>query len=284
MSVVHQELILKSREGNPLRTDIRYVSTHRPKPIVLFIHGFKGFKDWGAFPLIRDRLANEGYVVIAFNFSHNGIGNDLQNFTELDRFAEQTISRELGEVKDILSMTRKGELAIDQDEIDTNSISILAHSRGAGTAMLAVSEDMDIQNLILWAPISSFNRFSDRQNAEWRKTGFIEQLNSRTNQLMRINSALLDDLEDNKEKFDIPRIAKELSASNIPLHIIVGSEDISTPIAESNAIAKAYGEKVRLTIIEKTGHTFGAVHPFEDSSDALEQLITQTITYLKNDQ
>lgn len=283
MSVIHQELILKSDEGESLRTDIRYISTHKPKPVVLFIHGFKGFKDWGAFPMLRDRLANAGYVVVAFNFSHNGIGDDLLNFTELDKFAEQTISRELDEVKEILAMIRTGELPIDRDEIDTNSISIIAHSRGAGTAMLAASEDTNIQHLILWAPISSFDRFSDRQNTEWQKTGFIEQLNSRTNQLMRINRTLLDDLEVNKERFDILRIAGKLSASDIPLFITVGSEDISTPVTESKAIAKAYGEKVKLTIIERTGHTFGAVHPFEDSSDALEQLIAQTIMYLEND-
>ncbi len=282
MSVVHQELILKSCEGDPIRTDIRYVSTHSPKPVVLFLHGFKGFKDWGPFPMIRDRLAKEGYFVVAFNFSHNGIGDDLYNFTELDLFAEQTISLELNEVKDVLAIIRKGELPINQDEINTDSISILAHSRGAATAMLATSEDKNIYNLVLWAPVSSFNRFSDRQNAEWRKNGFVEQLNSRTNQWMRINSALLADLETNEEKFNIARIAKQLSVSNIPLHIIVGSEDISTPVAESQEIAEAYGEKATLSIIEKTGHTFGAVHPFEGTNDALEKLIKQTVTYLKN--
>ena len=39
-------------------------------------HGFKGFKDWGFFPHLADRLARAGLVAVSFNFSGSGVGPD----------------------------------------------------------------------------------------------------------------------------------------------------------------------------------------------------------------
>lgn len=43
---------IDSTEGNPIRWDLYspISGTSREFPVILFIHGFKGFKDWGAFP------------------------------------------------------------------------------------------------------------------------------------------------------------------------------------------------------------------------------------------
>src|SRR5690348_7330974 len=103
-NITQEAFTLSSREGEKLRADIRYVKTGEPKPVILFLHGFKGFKDWGAFPAVREYLALAGFVSIGFNFSHNGIGEDLQTFTELDRFSHNTFSLELQEIEDVLGI------------------------------------------------------------------------------------------------------------------------------------------------------------------------------------
>ena len=41
--------------------------------IVIFIHGFMGFKDWGAWHLMAKVFAKAGFFFVKFNFSHNGL-------------------------------------------------------------------------------------------------------------------------------------------------------------------------------------------------------------------
>jgi len=53
-------------------------------PVLLFCHGFKGFKDWGSFPYASTELARRGIAVIRFNFSCNGVGANGLEFDELE--------------------------------------------------------------------------------------------------------------------------------------------------------------------------------------------------------
>jgi len=127
--MIYKEFILHSREGEKLRSALRYEPTGVKKPVVIFVHGFKGFKDWGPFPTVCARLAERGFVSIAFNFSHNGIGEDLMNFTELDRFAENTVSRELDELTDVIAeITTLENIPIEKNEIRNDIIGLHGHS------------------------------------------------------------------------------------------------------------------------------------------------------------
>src|SRR5579872_1935801 len=101
--MIHTQFVIPSREGEKLRADLRYEPDGKQKPVILFVHGFKGFKNWGPFPAVCKRIAAQGFVSIAFNFSHNGVGEDLMNFSELDRFADNTFSRELDELADVIN-------------------------------------------------------------------------------------------------------------------------------------------------------------------------------------
>jgi len=40
-------------------------------PMIIFVHGFKGFKDWGTHHLVADYFSNNGFNFLKFNFSHN---------------------------------------------------------------------------------------------------------------------------------------------------------------------------------------------------------------------
>ena len=53
---------------NPLR-----VRRAAPRPAVLVLHGFKGFKDWGMFPPLAERLALAGFSAVSPNFSGSGV-------------------------------------------------------------------------------------------------------------------------------------------------------------------------------------------------------------------
>ena len=56
--------------------------------------------------------------------------------------------------------------------------------------------------------------------------------------------------------------------------VIHGSDDESVPAAEAERLADAGPhETTRLELIENTGHTFDAVHPFAGTTPALERVI-----------
>ena len=42
-----ENIIVDGKHGKPILLDVYWEATDKPKNIVLFAHGFKGFKDWG---------------------------------------------------------------------------------------------------------------------------------------------------------------------------------------------------------------------------------------------
>jgi dienelactone hydrolase len=261
--MIHKECIIHTREGEKLRTDLRYQANGKKKPVIVFLHGFKGFKNWGPYPAICERLAANGFVSLAFNFSHNGVGDELMNFTELDRFAENTFSRELDELSDLINaISILKEIPIEENEILNDHIGLLGHSRGGSIAILETPRHSSVRAVVAWSPPAYFNRYTERQRSEWKQSGYAEILNSRTGQAMRLKSSLLDDIENNADRLNIPKAASALTRQEKGLLLIAGSEDLTVKPSESQEI---YDSAIKgfasLKIIPNTGHTFGAEHP-----------------------
>jgi pimeloyl-ACP methyl ester carboxylesterase len=273
--IVHEQFILLSSEGEKLRANIRFIPDGRQKPVVLFLHGFKGFKDWGGFPDMLTRLAEVGFVTIAFNFSHNGISEDLQNFTELDRFAHNTPSREIDETFDVLqSIAMFQNIPIDRAEIDVDRIGLMGHSRGAGVAIIVGARSKLCRAVAALSPIATFDRYSDRMKREWRETGWVKMKNARTGQEMPVSRDLLDDLELNAEKLNVPLAASRFPSLDKPLMIVAGAVDITTPVQEAESVASsARGPLTELHVIPQTGHTFGTEHPYAGTTPAFDTAI-----------
>ena len=78
-----EDFILTTTQNNKLRISAFGIERINSAPCIILVHGFKGFKDWGSFPYAAKYFAKEGYFVLTFNFSHNGIGDNLTEFTEL---------------------------------------------------------------------------------------------------------------------------------------------------------------------------------------------------------
>ena len=82
----------------PLEARLHRPDGPGPAPLVILAHGFKGFMDWGPWPWLGARLAEQGIAMLRFNFSHNGIGPEPEQFTEFDRFQANTFTREVAEM------------------------------------------------------------------------------------------------------------------------------------------------------------------------------------------
>jgi len=52
MIIVEKNLKIKSENEKPIILDFGFLNNNIAKPIIIFAHGFKGFKDWGHFNLM----------------------------------------------------------------------------------------------------------------------------------------------------------------------------------------------------------------------------------------
>jgi esterase/lipase len=271
-----KSIVIKNSHSDDISCDVYYpMMQSRKLPFVLFLHGFKGFKDWGGFPYMLEKISENGFVAAGFNFSYNGIENEPMNFTRPDKFAENTNTRE---IEDTISVLDFFEMNQEEFNIDFSSVTLIGHSRGGGDAIIVAAEDKRVTKLITLAAVSDFNRFSDEIKKQWRENGFIEIQNSRTKQNMRLNVTLLDDMEKNAGRLNILNAAAKL---NIPFLIIQGAEDMAVSKSEAELIySVADKSKSELFIIEHTGHTFGVQHPFAGTTPAFETVLQLIIKKL----
>lgn len=239
---------------------------------LVFVHGFKGFKDWGFGPYLGGYFADKGFFVITFNFSHNGIGENKTEFTELSKFAKNTYNREVRELDEVIDSVRNGFFTA----VDSRcNIGLLGHSRGGAVALLNAAKRDDVKAVVTWASISHIDRYTKRQKGEWRKNGFFNMINSRTGQIMKMDISLLDEIEqDSESKLNIEKAVRNLK---IPYLIAHGDQDLAVKNSEAEQLYTwSDKSKTELYKISGTGHTFDIVHPFAGTSEKFEKLLGET--------
>ena len=238
---------LTSSENLPIRGNLDVPD--RPRALVVIVHGFKGFKDWGFFPWVAQRFLEHRLAVCRFNMSRSGIGDDPETFDRLDLFEGDTYSTQLADLRTAV--------AYAQQQVPDLPTFLFGHSRGGGIALLGARDVPRLSGVAVWSPISRCDRWDDATKREWRERGFLEQLNTRTKQMMRMSSAMLDDVEANRETLDIESAAAALT---VPLLVVHGARDESVPVEEGRLLA-ASNPGSSLLVIERASHTFNAIHP-----------------------
>ena len=261
-----------NREGLPIRGDLSLPDS-LPAPVIVCIHGFKGFKDWGFWPHVANRLREAGYGVLRFNFSRSGIGADLETLSETGLFESGTYTHEVEDLREVLTHLAERRLP-GSEGLDASRVGLLAHSRGSVSALaVAASGEFSVRSVALWNPVSTVLWWDEQTRRRWREAGFWESVNTRTGQVFRMKTALLDDAEQNRDRLHPAVNAGRLS---IPLLAVVAAQDETVPPAAGSRLAAAAGRFGSVEEIAATGHTFGAAHPFPGATPALEEAIRVT--------
>jgi pimeloyl-ACP methyl ester carboxylesterase len=243
----------------------------RPLPAVLVLHGFKGFMDWGFFPLFARGLAETGFLAVVFNTAGSGVGEDLVDFSDLASFERDTFSRQLEEVERVRQFVLEGRMG----PVREDALGMVGHSRGAGVALLHAAAH-PLQALVTWAAIDTVERFGEDAVERWRRDGHLDIPNLRTGQIMRMGRAMLEDVEANREAFDIVAAAQRVTAPTLLIH---GTDDEAVAPSSLERLGAAVPD-ARTLLLEGAGHTFGAAHPLTEVGPDLERVLAATVGHL----
>jgi pimeloyl-ACP methyl ester carboxylesterase len=259
--------------------DLTYNALRKIDELVIFCHGYKGFKDWGPWDLVGEFFAERGLDFLKFNFSHNGgtVENPM-DFPDEDAFAKNTYSKELNDLGRILDLVKAG-IEVNGSKRFYRKIYLIGHSRGGGIAVLASERYKTINKLATWAAVADFGeRFQFDLNS-WKTDGVAFIKNGRTGQMLPHNYSFYQDFLEHEESLNISEAAKKLS---IPWLIAHAQNDEAVSLENAKSLHK-WNKRSKLIKIEQTGHTFGGSHPWEDERlpEKLDHLCERTFAFFK---
>ena len=278
--IIDKNLTLKDKNKKVILYDVFHNNDFTKKPLVIFSHGYKGFKDWGAWDLVGEEFAKNNLFFVKFNFSHNG--GTLKNpidFPDLNAFGNNNYSYELDDLERILTYFKKS----NSKNIDLNSIILIGHSRGGGSVLIKASENSLVKSVITWAGVSDFKiRFKENTIGwkDWKEKGVMYVENQRTKQSMPHFFQFYEDFKKNEDRFNIKSAVEKLK---IPYLIIHGQKDVGV-LPDEGKKMKSWNSTNELKLIESGDHTFSAKHPwkFDFLPKELKEVVLTTINFIKS--
>ncbi len=263
-------LTLPAADGGTLPVDVRTGAREgEVRPVVVICHGFKGFKDWGFFPRLAERLATGGFTAVTFNLSGSGVsGGDT--FDEPGRWFRQRPSWDLADVGTVVDWAVAGEAPW---------VGLLGHSRGGALAILHAARDPRVRALVTWNAVDHFLRWPEQEIARWRREGRIDVVNTRTGQVLPIGRDALDDIDAHgTDTLDVPGAAGRVT---VPWLLVHGLADQTVPASVGRTLAgRSAGDAVAAWLVDGADHTFGIRHPWAGSTPVFDRVLERTTAHL----
>lgn len=267
---------LTGSRGRLMPADLTFDDTNPQAPLIIFAHGFKGFKDWGAHNLIAEYFAENGFRFLKFNFSHNGTTPEHPtDFVDLIAFSENTFSMELDDLNTMIDFACNGT-AIPK----AKSVCLMGHSMGGGISIIKTAEDKRVSKLVTLSSIAGFRTLWPQEEEEqWRIQGIRYIINARTGMQMPLKSVLLDDLDRHPLRLDILGKSAEITQPWLLLH---GDKDTSIPLKHAHQLHEAQ-PNAQLHIIHHADHVFNATQPYTQKilTVALKEVCNAAILFLR---
>lgn len=259
---IHNE-VFTGAEGRNSLVDLEIPKNFNNK-LIIFVHGYMGYKDWGCWNLMKAFFVSQGYGFCKYNVSHNG-GTVEQaiDFPDLEAFAHNTYTKERKDLQCVLNWLEEKLKPLPE-------IYLVGHSRGGGIVLLE-GKDKRVDRLVTLAAIDSIaKRFPEGKQLEvWKTQGTKYGINSRTNQKMPHLYLQYEDFDAHRDELDIENACLNLKKPTMVIH---GDADTSVDIEEGRNISRWL--KTRLFEIEEANHTFGASQPWteKDMPEHLEKV------------
>lgn len=268
--------------GLTILVDIFLPEQDANEGVIIYAHGFNGFKDWGNFDLIARQFVTAGFAFVKFNFSHNGTSPEQpEEFVNLEAYAANNYSIELDDLGAVIDWVfdAKNPFAA---QLKGKQTGLIGHSLGGGMVLLKAAEDSRVKAVATWAAISKcqtpWGSWPAEKMAAWKGSGVAYITNSRTGQDLPLGYQLVEDFQQHAARLDIAQAVKDLKA---PLLICHGTEDPGVPF-ESALQLQSWKPDATLCSV-KSDHVFGRQHPWPHAilPDATQQVVNRTIEFFE---
>jgi len=209
---VQKNIIIRGKHQKPILIDVYLADTETKKPVVIFCHGYKGFKDWGCWHIAANAFARAGFCFIKFNFSYNG-GTVEQpiDFPDLEAFGHNNFTKELDDLETVIDWAIERNFK-GAEQIDETDISLIGHSRGGGIVTIKGEEDNRVSRIISWAGVDDLSRMLGKSEhfGQWKADGVRYVINGRTKQQMPHYYQFYEDYIANEKRLTIERATKNI--------------------------------------------------------------------------
>lgn len=242
-----------------MATDIFFKESQIPRPVILYTHGFNGFKDWGNFDMIAQAYVEAGYVFVKYNLSHNGTTVEFPDrFVDLEAYGNNNYSKECNDALLLCDFIQGSDFPAKQYS-NPNSIILLGHSRGGAISILTAIANPSVRALLLWASTAScttpWRHWPPEQLHLWKQRGVAHYENKRTKQHLPLYYQLYEDYQQHQQKFHIPT---HFSNLQIPIHLTHGIDDQAVPLTDALYLHSLNSHATIHTL--HTDHVFGRIH------------------------
>lgn len=197
MQAIHRlSHIIETAGSKPVALDLHYPEGAKALPVLIFIHGFKGFKDWGHWHLMADAWAAAGMAVVRMNLSYNGTTPECPTeFVDLEAFGHETFARDIEDVSRVVAFLKSSAWANKEKIIDPGRLALVGHSRGGAVAILAAAALRDaVKALVTLASVDSTGfLWTEERRHQILDEGRIYILNARTGQRLPVYREVYDD-------------------------------------------------------------------------------------------
>lgn len=271
-----------NQNGNKIKGDLRIPLLQEKAPLLIFSHGFKGFRNWGFIPYVCNEFTRRGYISINFDFSLNGIIDDINQIYDDEIFRRNKVSVEVSDLSFMIKQIIDSQLNIQDMTDKWNGIIYLAgHSLGGAISVFTAGQFNQIKKMSLWASVSTLDRNTPRQKEIWKEKGCTDIVIQNTGQKLHLDYSYI---EDKDISFQHNAIIIEMNKLAIAVQIIHPENDMTVKMKEAVELASTGNNIIKreLNVIEKAGHTFNCRHPFDKPSKALEKALESTFLFFES--
>jgi dienelactone hydrolase len=270
------EARIDSGSPYPVMADVRTGNRYEALPVIVLSHGFLGYKRWGFLPYLSRRIAEAGFHVVTMSFSMSGVDETTGLFARPEAFAENTVSRELEDVRSVCEYMRGSSFPLEKLD---NRWGFFGYSRGASISILLAPDIDEVRSLVTWSTPSRLDRYTERRKRQWRRDGALVFRDNRSPVPLELGYGYYEDIDRNRKRYDLIHGASRLRVPHLMVH---GERDAAVTLNEAKELLTvARFEDTRLEVITGCGHAFGVTHPMRKTTASLERAVDLTVQWFE---